>query len=168
MAPAYWGPAETAPAGPADAIPAGLFARPTARPRLCVLKYVDANANKRDLPAKTKERTKKSHENEYRCLRDLVPLLLEQSISAPRVLAVESDGEGRYLFALEYLSKPNFVQEACLTETQDYRCLKWLARFHALGYRLKHAGFDGLGLWAMGGHTSLPVWKPKQCVGCTR
>ena len=60
------GPSETAPAGPsdeehrppADAIPAGLFARPTARPRLCVLKYVDANANKRDLPAKTKERTK--------------------------------------------------------------------------------------------------------------
>ena len=85
-----------------------------------------------------------------------------------QVLAVESDGEGRYLFALEYLSKPNFVQEACLSETQDYRCLKWLARFHALGYRLKHAGFDGLGLWAMGGHTSLPVWKPKQCVGCTR
>ena len=89
------GPSETAPAGPsdeehrppADAIPAGLFARPTARPRLCVLKYVDANANKRDLPAKTKERTKKSHENEYRCLRDLVPLLLEQSIYAPRVLA---------------------------------------------------------------------------------
>ena len=33
----------------------------------------------------------------------------------------------------------------------------WLARFHALGYRLKHAGFDGLGLWAMGGHTSLRV-----------
>ena len=76
-----------------------------------------------------------------------------------QVLAVESDGEGRYLFALEYLSKPNFVQEACLSETQDYRCLKWLARFHALGYRLKHAGFDGLGLWAMGVHTSLPVWK---------
>ena len=72
---------------PADAIPAGLFARPSARPRLCVLKYVDANANKRDLPAKTKERTKKSHENEYRCLRDLVPLLLEQSIYSPRVLA---------------------------------------------------------------------------------
>ena len=70
---------------------------------------------------------------------------------------MESDGEGRYLFALEYLSKPNFVQEACLTETQDYRCLKWLARFHALGYRLKHAGFDGLGLWALGGHTSLRV-----------
>ena len=89
------GPSETAPAGPsdeehrppADAIPAGLFARPPARPRLCVLKYVDANANKRDLPAKTKERTKKSHENEYRCLRDLVPLLLEQSIYTPRVLA---------------------------------------------------------------------------------
>jgi hypothetical protein len=89
------GPSETAPAGPADeehrppadAIPAGLFARPTARPRLCVLKYVDANANKRDLPAKTKERTKKSHENEYRCLRDLVPLLREQSIYTPRVLA---------------------------------------------------------------------------------
>ena len=94
------GPSETAPAGPsdeehrppADAIPAGLFARPSARPRLCVLKFVDANANKRDLPAKTKERTKKSHENEYRCLRDLVPLLLEQSIYAPRVLAcVESN-----------------------------------------------------------------------------
>ena len=89
------GPSETAPAGPsdeehrppADAIPAGLFARPTARPRLCVLKFVDANSNKRDLPAKTKERTKKSHENEYRCLRDLVPLLLEQSIYSPRVLA---------------------------------------------------------------------------------
>ena len=89
------GPSETAPAGPsdeehrppADAIPAGLFARPSARPRLCVLKYGDANANKRDLPAKTKERTRRSHENEYRCLRDLVPLLLEQSIYAPRVLA---------------------------------------------------------------------------------
>ena len=74
-----------------------------------------------------------------------------------QVLAVEADGEGRYLFALEYLSKPNFVQEACLSETQDYRCLKWLARFHALGYRLRHAGFDGLGLWALGGHTSLRV-----------
>ena len=74
-----------------------------------------------------------------------------------QVLAVESDGEGRYLFALEYLSSPNFVQEACLSETQDYRCLKWLARFHALGYRLRHAGFDGLGLWALGGHTSLRV-----------
>ena len=72
---------------PADAIPAGLFARPVGRPRLCVLKFVDANANKRDLPAKTKERTKLSHENEYRCLRDLVPLLLEQSIYTPRVLA---------------------------------------------------------------------------------
>ena len=89
------GPSETAPAGPsdeehrppADAIPAGLFARPAARPRLCVLKFVDANANKRDLPAKTKERTKSPHENEYRCLRDLVPLLLDQSIYAPRVLA---------------------------------------------------------------------------------
>jgi hypothetical protein len=90
------GPSETAPAGPsdeeehrppADAIPAGLFARPSARPRLCVLKFVDANMNKRDLPAKTKERTRRSHENEYRCLRDLVPLLLEQSIYAPRVLA---------------------------------------------------------------------------------
>ena len=76
------GPSETAPAGPsdeehrppADAIPARLFARPAARPRLYVLKFVDANANKRDLPAKTKERTKKSHEKQYRCLRDLVPL----------------------------------------------------------------------------------------------
>ena len=93
-APSQWhrptgGPATDAeePPPPADAIPAGLFARPSARPRLCVLKFVDANANKRDLPAKTKERTKHSYENEYRCLRDLVPLLLEQSIYAPRVLA---------------------------------------------------------------------------------
>lgn len=149
---------QATPRPPVDAVPAPLFARPLARPRLVVLKYIDANANK--LPAKLRARTKQSYENEYRCLRDLVPLLLDQSAHTPSVLAVESDGRGRYLFALSYLAAPRLAQEARLTETQDVQCLKWLARLHAVGYRLAHAGFDGLGLWAQGGHTPLSV-RPK-------